>query len=86
MVSAYRDTDSSIVPVELLIKEYRNIKNKLYVSVTMNKIEETSLEAQPELPKGENSYNPKLVLTITLPELFSKFNPRDGNFLKVCSR
>ena len=61
LVSAYRDTDSSIVPAELLIKEYRNIKNKLYVSVTMNKIEETSLMGQAELSEGENSKYPKLV-------------------------
>lgn len=106
LVSAYRDTDMSLVPVELLVKEYWNIKNKLYVSVTMNSIKEadlegttsfsegeganipksasleTSLEAQPELSKGKNSNNAKLVSIITLPELFSKINPKDGDFLK----
>ena len=43
---------------------------------------ETSLEAQPELSKGKNSNNAKLVSIITLPELFSKINPKDGDFLK----
>lgn len=59
LVSGYED--EGLVPVELLIKEFKNQPNKLYVSVTMHKIKGTDLEAQPELSKGVNSNNAKSV-------------------------
>lgn len=61
LVSAYWDTDSSAVPVELLIKEYQNIQNKLYVSVTMHKIKGTDLKAQTSFSHGEDGNNAKSV-------------------------
>lgn len=80
LTSAYRD-GSSIVPVQLEVKEFHDTGAKLYLDVVLTKIEAEVLGTTSASDAG----GPLSLLsasTISLRQLFENVNPADGRFLK----
>lgn len=73
--------DKGIVPIQLEVKEFEGQPNKLYITVTLNKIKEEPIMGSRSISK--NGWDiPKAASTITLAELFSNINTSDIDFLK----
>lgn len=73
--------DKGIVPIQLEVKEFEGQPNKLYITVTLNKIKEAPIMGSRSISK--NGWDiPKAASTITLAELFSNINTSDIDFLK----
>lgn len=80
LASAYRD-GSSIVPVQLEVKEFHDTGAKLYLDVVLTKIEAEVLGTT----SASNAGGPLSLLSasaISLRQLFENVNPADGRFLK----
>lgn len=80
LTSAYRD-GSSIVPVQLEVKEFHDTGAKLYLDVVLTKIEAEVLGTT----SASNAGGPLSLLSasaISLRQLFENVNPADGRFLK----
>lgn len=70
LISAFKDNEE-IIPVKLEIKELQGIDNVLYVTITLQKINETEVFGQSvPLNGGENS--PRSVVKVSLAQLFLK--------------
>ena len=69
-----------IVPVQFEVEQYINNDNRLYLAVALTKIE-TGVEGNTA---SENQMATSLIpiSNISIPELFSKINPKDKKFLK----
>lgn len=80
LLSAFKD-GNSIIPIELSIKEFKsNDKNKLYISVTMKKIEADLMETPPNAERSTKIS--KSTSIYSLPQIIKNINPSDGDFLK----
>lgn len=80
LLGAFRD-GSDIVPVEFNIKEFRKNKaNKLYVSVTLKRIEADLMGATSK--QSASLYTPKSTSVYSIAEIIKNINPSDGDFLK----
>nr|DAR27913.1 MAG TPA: chromosome segregation protein [Caudoviricetes sp.] len=80
LTSAYRD-ESSIVPVQLEVKEFHDVGAKLYLDVVLTKIEAEVLGTT----SASNAGGPLSLLSasaISLRQIFENVNPADGRFLK----
>ena len=72
LVSAFKDGEN-IVPVKLLIKEFRGMDNVLYVTMTLTKIKEAELSGQRTTSEsGDNS--PHSTSIYSLSEILPKIN------------
>lgn len=80
LVSAFRD-GKDIVPIQFEVKELRGRNNVLYMAVVLTK---TDLEVMDAGVPDNASNVPHLFSrsTISLQELFSNVNTKDGRFLK----
>ena len=79
LLSALKDGEN-IIPVQFEIKQYIDDNNRLYLAVALTKIEigvmgNTAFENQTRT-------NLIPISSISIPELFSKINPKDKKFLK----
>ena len=80
LLSAFED-GNSIIPVEFNIKEFSNgDKNKLYVSVTLQKIEVDLMEHPPQRKVATKNSKPTSTYSIT--DIIKNVNPHDKYFLK----
>ena len=80
LLGAFED-DGYVIPVEFSIKEFfRNDKNKLYVSVTLQKIE-VDLMAPPPTRNGSTT-STKPTSTYSIVDIIKNVNPKDNEFLK----
>ena len=78
LLSAFHD-GSSIIPVEFHIKEFRaGVKNQLYVSVNLKRIEVEVSKAVGH--KSPDAFRP--TSTYKLSDIISNVNPLDSEFLK----
>ena len=78
LLSAFQDSNS-IIPVEFHIKEFRaGVKNQLYVSVNLKRIEASFAEAVGHKSPGASP----LTSTYKLSDIISNVNPLDSEFLK----
>ena len=74
LVSAFKDGET-IIPVKLLIKEFRDMDNVLYVTMTLSKIKEVELHEQRTTSEsGDNSSHSTSMYS--LAELLSKINDK----------
>lgn len=80
MLSAFRD-GNYIIPVEFNIKEFnKGVKNQLYVSLTLKKIEADLMET---LSNQKSSVGiSKSTSNYSITELIKNVNPTDEEFLK----
>lgn len=69
-----------LVPVQFEIKQYVNDQNRLYLAVALTKIE-TGVVGNTASKNGMST-TLLPISKISIPELFSKINPRDKNFCK----
>ncbi|MBQ2934440.1 MAG: DNA/RNA non-specific endonuclease [Clostridia bacterium] len=79
LMSAFKDGDF-IIPVEFNIKEFVDeVKNQLYVSVTLQKMKANLMGTSSE----QSSYHiPKSTFNYSLPDIIKNVNPADKEFLK----
>ncbi|MBQ8249060.1 MAG: hypothetical protein IJY93_04160 [Clostridia bacterium] len=79
LMSAFRD-GTQIIPVEFSIKEFNKGKNKLYVSVTLKKIEADLMEiiSDPNNPTNIS----KSTSTYSLSQIIENVNPLDEDLLR----
>ena len=79
LMSAFKDGDF-IIPVEFNIKEFVDeVKNQLYVSVTLQKMKADLMGTSSE----QSSYHiPKSTFNYSLPDIIKNVNPADKEFLK----
>lgn len=80
LVSGYYD--NGMIPVQLEIKEfYGNKSNKLYITVTLDKVKKMTIMGQSPTSKSRYNY-PMSSFNISLSELFTNINTSDIDFLK----
>ena len=81
LIGAFSDT-ANIVPVKLIIKEFKegNEKNKLHVIITGQKIKSEGVSR--ELLQSTLPYSTSDLYTINISDLISNINPEDGDLLK----
>ena len=79
LISAFGDGEA-IVPVKLEVKEFKDKQNTLYIAVSLEAIKKTEVSKQgtTENSVAQNSRS----VTISLPDIFAKVNPKDTSFLK----
>ena len=79
LISAFEDGEW-IVPVKLEVKEFKDKQNTLYVAISLEAIKKTEVSKQgtTENSVAQNSRS----VTISIPHIFIKINPKDINFLK----
>ena len=76
--------DKKIVPVELLVKEYRDkTKSGLYVVLTIKETEAEVVKAPNDKDTEELTSIPASV-TFNVADIIKNINPDDGEFLKYC--
>lgn len=80
LLSAFKDGDY-VIPVELQVKEFKDgTKNKLYLTVTLQKIE-ADLMAAPRNTNG-SANTAKSTSVYSLHDIIKNVNPSDSDFLK----
>ena len=79
LISAFEDGEW-IIPIKLEVKEFRDKQNTLYVAISLEAIKKTEVSKQgtTENSVAQNSRS----VTIIIPDIFSKINPKDISFLK----
>lgn len=79
LISAFEDGEW-IVPVKLEVKEFKDKQNTLYVAISLEAIKKTEVSKQgtTENSVAQNSRS----VTISIPYIFVKINPKDISFLK----
>ena len=79
LISAFEDGEW-IIPVKLEVKEFKDKQNTLYVAISLEAIKKTEVSKQgtTENSVAQNSRS----VTISIPNIFAKINPKDISFLK----
>lgn len=79
MFSAFEDGEN-IIPVKLVVKEFIDKPNTLYVAVSLDAIKMTEVSKQGTTENGvaQNSRS----VTYSIYDLFTKINPKDIDFIK----
>ncbi|MGN0449428.1 MAG: hypothetical protein ACI4G0_03605 [Ruminococcus sp.] len=79
MFSAFKDGEN-IIPVKLVVKEFIDKPNTLYVAVSLDAIKMTEVSKQGTTENGvaQNSRS----VTYSIYDLFTKINPKDIDFIK----
>ncbi len=71
---------NTVIPVQFEVKQYVDENNRLYLAVALTKIETGVVGNTASDKQMATSLIP--ISNISIPELFSKINPKDGKFLK----
>ncbi len=75
------DNGNLIIPVKLEVKEFSDKPNRLYVAVSLDGIEKDRVVGMG-VPNNRSHVRTSPVSDISISELFSNVNTKDGNFLK----
>lgn len=83
LVSGFRD-GNDIIPVRLTVKKYTDINkvSKLYVMISLNKIEADVMTYAHTGDKTPNMSHAPPASEISISEFFKNVNPNDGDLLK----
>lgn len=73
LLSALKENENTIIPVQFEIKEFIDKENKLYLAVTLNKIE-VNISGQTFAELSDEN-NPPLTSDISITEIIKNINP-----------